>query len=97
MMAAVVSPPGLGLANVQRAAPMKRSIFEAEHEAFRDSTRRFMQNEVAPHVDTWREQGCVSREVWRKAGAQSLLCMWADEAYGGAGNADSLIFPRAAC
>ena len=76
---------------------MKRSIFEAEHEAFRDSTRRFMQNEVAPHVDTWREQGCVSREVWRKAGAQSLLCMWADEAYGGAGNADSLIFPRAAC
>lgn len=67
---------------------MKRVIFDADHEAFRDSVRRFVTNEVAPHVDTWRAQGSVSREAWRKAGSQSLLCMWADEQYGGAGMAD---------
>jgi acyl-CoA dehydrogenase len=67
---------------------MKRTIFDADHEAFRDSVRRFVQNEVAPHVDAWRADGCTSREVWRKAGEQSLLCMWADEQYGGAGIQD---------
>lgn len=62
-----------------------RTIFDADHDTFRDSVRRFVQSEVAPHVDGWRAAGCVPREAWRKAGAQSLLCMWADEAFGGAG------------
>lgn len=64
---------------------MRRLIFEPEHETFRDSVRRFMQTEVGPHVERWREQGIVDREIYRKAGAQGLLCTWADEAYGGAG------------
>lgn len=64
---------------------MQRSTFDSDHEAFRDSVRRFVANEVAPHVDHWREQGSASRDIWRKAGEQSLLCMWADEAYGGPG------------
>ena len=34
---------------------MKRVIFETEHDQFRDSVRRFMQAEVAPHADRWRE------------------------------------------
>jgi alkylation response protein AidB-like acyl-CoA dehydrogenase len=67
---------------------MQRSIFESEHHTFRDSVRRFMQSQVAPHVDRWREYGCVDREIWRKAGEQGLLCMWADEAFGGAGVED---------
>jgi acyl-CoA dehydrogenase len=36
----------------------------------------------------FREQGCVAREVWLKAGAQSLLCPWVSEAYGGPGITD---------
>lgn len=67
---------------------MKRTIFDADHESFRDSVRRFVQNEVVPHVATWREQGHTGREIWRKGGEHSLLCMWADEAYGGAGMTD---------
>lgn len=67
---------------------MKRTIFDQDHESFRDSVRRFVQNEVVPHIDTWRDQGSVGRDIWRKAGEQSLLCMWADEAYGGAGITD---------
>ncbi|RQH05067.1 acyl-CoA dehydrogenase family protein [Paraburkholderia dinghuensis] len=67
---------------------MKRTIFEAEHESFRNSVRRFVNNEIAPHVEAWRAQGSVTREAWRKAGEQSLLCMWAGEQYGGAGIED---------
>jgi len=64
---------------------MKRLIFESEHEQFRDSVRRFMEAEVAPHVERFREQGVVDRELYLKAGAAGLLCTWADEKYGGAG------------
>lgn len=64
---------------------MKRVIFEPEHEQFRDSVARFMQAEVAPYAEKWREEGMVPRELYLKAGAQGLLCTWADEKYGGAG------------
>ncbi|RJG00826.1 acyl-CoA dehydrogenase family protein [Noviherbaspirillum sedimenti] len=67
---------------------MHRLIFDPEHEAFRDSVRRFMQAEVAPNVDRWREQGCCDRDIFRKAGEIGLLLMWADERYGGAGEQD---------
>lgn len=65
-----------------------RLIFDTDHEQFRDSVARFVQNEVAPHVDQWRAQGRCDRAVFEKAGEQGLLLMWADEAYGGAGVAD---------
>ncbi len=64
---------------------MQRLIFETEHEQFRDSVRAFMQAEVGPHADRWREAGIVDREVYTKAGEAGLLCTWADEKYGGAG------------
>ncbi len=64
---------------------MKRVIFEPEHEQFRDSVAKFMQAEVGPFVEKWREEGMVPRELYLKAGAQGLLCTWADEKYGGAG------------
>jgi acyl-CoA dehydrogenase len=64
---------------------MKRLIFEPEHEQFRDSVVKFMQAEVAPHAERFREQGMVDRELYQKAGEQGLLCTWADEQYGGAG------------
>jgi acyl-CoA dehydrogenase len=59
-----------------------------EHDMFRDSVRKFMQKEVAPHVDDWREAGIVDRDAFRKAGEQGLLMMWADEKYGGLGIED---------
>jgi acyl-CoA dehydrogenase len=64
---------------------MKRTIFEPEHEQFRDSVRKFMQSEVGPHADRWRKAGIVDRETYLKAGEQGLLCVFADEKYGGAG------------
>jgi alkylation response protein AidB-like acyl-CoA dehydrogenase len=67
---------------------MKRTLFEPEHEQFRDSARRFFQNEIGPHGERWREQGFVDREAFRKAGEQGYLLMWAEPKYGGAGIAD---------
>lgn len=67
---------------------MKRTVFEEEHEIFRDSVRSFMQKEIGPNSDKWHEQGIVDREAFRKAGEMGLLLMWADEKYGGAGVSD---------
>jgi acyl-CoA dehydrogenase len=67
---------------------MKRLIFNEEHEMFRDSVRRFMQSEVKPNVEQWREDGICDPAAFLKAGEQGLLCMWADEKYGGLGITD---------
>ena len=64
---------------------MKRLVFDAEHEQFRDNVVRFMQAEVGPHVERFHQQGMVDRELFRKAGEQGLLCTWADPKFGGAG------------
>ena len=64
--------------------PMSRTIFEPEHAMFRESARRFFLNEVAPHGERFRAQGFVDPEVFRKAGEQGFLFMWADERHGGA-------------
>ena len=67
---------------------MKRTVFEEEHEMFRDSVRSFMKNEIGPQSDKWHEQGIVDREAFLKAGEMGLLLMWADEKYGAAGVKD---------
>ena len=64
---------------------IERTLFNADHEAFRDSFRRFMEKEIAPFHAEWEEQGYVDREVWRKAGENGFLCMTLPEAHGGAG------------
>jgi len=65
-----------------------RTLFEHDHEIFRDSYRRFVQKEIGPHTERWREQGYVDREAFRKSGEHGYLMMWADEKYGGAGIRD---------
>jgi len=64
---------------------MRRLIFDEDHEIFRESVRRFMQSEIKPHVERWREQGVCDPSAYLKAGEQGLLCMWAEEKYGGPG------------
>jgi acyl-CoA dehydrogenase len=63
---------------------MLRTIFEPEHDQFRETARRFFQSEIGPHGEQWRKQGFVDREAFRKAGEQGYLMIWADEKYGGA-------------
>ncbi len=67
---------------------MERTIFNEDHEMFRDAARAFLINEIKPYRDKWEEQEIVDREAFLKAGEQGFLCMWADEKYGGAGVSD---------
>ncbi|MFE5301068.1 acyl-CoA dehydrogenase family protein [Streptomyces sp. NPDC056632] len=67
---------------------MKRQLYTADHEAFREVVRTFLAKEVLPHYAQWEKDGIVSREVWRAAGRQGLLGLAVDEEYGGGGNPD---------
>lgn len=62
-----------------------RSIFSAEHEAFRTTVRRFVDDELAPHHEQWEDEQVVPRSVWSHAGALGLLCPNMPEKYGGLG------------
>ncbi len=64
---------------------MKRTIFEAEHAAYRETVRGFLAAEVTPHHERWEQEGIVPRELFAKAARQGLLAMAVPEAYGGAG------------
>ena len=64
---------------------IKRELFSAEHETFRDTVRKFIAREIAPHHAQWEADGVVPRELWRKAGAAGMLCCTIPEEYGGLG------------
>lgn len=64
---------------------IERNLFTAEHEMWRETVRRFMEKEIAPHHDQWEKDGIVPRELWLKAGAAGLLCCTVPEEYGGLG------------
>jgi len=64
---------------------IERTLYSPDHEAFRDSFRRFMDKEIAPFHADWEDQGYVDRAVWNKAGENGFLCMSMPEAYGGSG------------
>jgi acyl-CoA dehydrogenase len=62
---------------------IKRTVFESEHEMFRDSFRKFLQEEAVPNHEQWEKDGQVSRDFWRKAGEMGYLSPTVPEAYGG--------------
>ena len=64
---------------------IERTLYSPDHEAFRDSFRRFIDKEIAPFHAEWEDQGYVDRAVWNKAGDNGFLCMSMPEAYGGSG------------
>jgi acyl-CoA dehydrogenase len=62
-----------------------RTVFREDHEIFRNQVRRFIDREIAPHHAQWEHDGIVPKEIWRKAGAEGLLCVTIPESYGGPG------------
>lgn len=67
---------------------MKRTLFNEEHEMFRQAFRRFVEKEVAPYHEQWEKEGMVAREAWLKAGSQGFLGLDVPEQYGGGGVQD---------
>jgi alkylation response protein AidB-like acyl-CoA dehydrogenase len=64
---------------------IKRNLFNEEHEAFRDSVRKFIAKEIAPYHARWEEDGIVPREIWTKAAEAGMLCCTVPPEYGGLG------------
>ena len=64
---------------------MANEFFDEEHRMFRDSMRKFVEREIAPHHAQWEKDGMVPRDLWRKAGELGFLAVEAPEAYGGLG------------
>ena len=64
---------------------LPRKLFNAEHEAFRDTVRKFYEKEVVPNIAKYEEQQHVERDRWNKAGEMGLLCTTMPEEYGGYG------------
>lgn len=64
---------------------IERTLFSQDHELFRDSVRRFMERELAPHHEEWEEKGEVPRWAWKRAGELGFLCVAIPEEWGGVG------------
>ena len=45
---------------------MDRTLFSEEHDLFRQAVKQYVDREVRPNQATWRKDGIVSREAWRK-------------------------------
>jgi acyl-CoA dehydrogenase len=54
-------------------------------EAFRSSIRRYIEREMTPHLDGWRRQGYIPREVWRPFGKLGAMLPEIGSEYGGSG------------
>ncbi|MWB79308.1 acyl-CoA dehydrogenase [Pseudooceanicola sp. 216_PA32_1] len=59
--------------------------YREDHEAYRDSFRRFVEAEIVPHHGDWEKAHIVPKSVWRRAGELGFLLPAIPEAYGGGG------------
>lgn len=64
---------------------MERTLFEPEHEIYRETVRRFVAEHVVPNRARWEEAGRVDRDLFRKAGELGILGIAAPEIHGGGG------------
>lgn len=67
---------------------MRRDLFTADHESFREMARHFVAKEVVPHYASWEEAGRLPRELFTRLGALGVLGMAIPAEYGGAGLRD---------
>src|SRR4051794_41661734 len=59
--------------------------FTEEHEELRESVRRFVTKEIAPHADEWEEAREFPRELYARCGELGFLGLKFEEKYGGQG------------
>ncbi len=55
------------------------------HKEFRQAVKKFLENEITPHVEEWEKNHIVPKEAWQKMGKAGYLCTWVPEKYGGMG------------
>jgi acyl-CoA dehydrogenase len=62
---------------------MANPFYTAEHEAYREVVRRFVEKEIEPYAHEWDEAGGFPRLLYEKAAAIGLLGLGFPEEYGG--------------
>ncbi|WP_342806348.1 acyl-CoA dehydrogenase family protein [Alteromonas sp. M12] len=62
-----------------------RTLFQEEHEFFRDTVKKFAEKEIIPNLEAWDEAGGVDRKLWNTLGEMGFLCTNINENYKGAG------------
>lgn len=67
---------------------MQRTIFDADHEAFRHTCRTFVERKLRPQQEKHAADHGFGREMWLEMGRQDLLGLNVPEAYGGSGAGD---------
>lgn len=65
-----------------------RTVFDSDHEAFRESVRTFVARHLEPAHAKAIEQRLIPRELWREAGSQGFLGLGVPEEYGGSAAPD---------
>lgn len=58
-------------------------FFNDEHNAFRETVRRFIQKEVRPKIDEWEHNGCYDRAIFKRMGDLGFLGLGYPAEYGG--------------
>jgi alkylation response protein AidB-like acyl-CoA dehydrogenase len=64
---------------------MKRTIFDADHDAFRDTCRTFVERSLRPNQEKHIANHEFGRQMWLDLGKQHLLGLNVPEEYGGTG------------
>lgn len=75
-------------------ATTNHPVFTEEHRRLRETVRRWVTDELVPHVDGWEAAGWFPDEVFQRAGELGFLGLHYDQRWGGAGGdlAASIVF-----
>ena len=79
---------------------MKSPYYTAEHDAFREQVRRFVESEITPNIENWEDAGIVPRTLFARCAELGLLGLGFPEEYGGTPIADGFymsIFVQELC
>jgi acyl-CoA dehydrogenase len=70
---------------VEGRRAVRRTVFNEDHEAFRETVRAFIEAEVVPVYDQWLAAGQAPRDFYYKLGELGVFGIEVPEEYGGAG------------
>jgi alkylation response protein AidB-like acyl-CoA dehydrogenase len=67
---------------------VERTLYESDHEAYRETVREFLAREVVPHQEDWDKERWIDREAFARAAKAGIYALQIGEQYGGAGEQD---------